>query len=459
MVLPLAHRLAALGSGATKVGTRPREGESVVDLGGGVVWLHCTTTEPSSSSTRLLSTSVVAAAKAPAGETSAQRLVTEVEDALLNSKRGDQEDCGQEIPPAVQILVPETMASLDYCRWTGDGHFNYKKYAQKVPPTLGQLVAFLRMVEASEDVSMITIHLSSEEHLAEGAVLAGAVLVVLRGMAAGDAWARIRHSCPPPGSDPTKAWDRFPASFSKTSETTATSLTVFDCLAGLEMAQSQGWFAYKGFDIAGWRALRQKFDATWVIPGKMLALGEPSTTSENPAYPGLLEPAVKAHSESNISDSTVASESEAESPTFMDFFNMSGIRRIVRLNRKKESSALRRGIDHEAVFGTAGLEIRNFEFEDGTAPPAAVAGAFTKESEEYSGALAVHCMQGLGRTGTIIGAYALAHHKVSGESYHGWVRMCRPGSIQTTTQERFLRSYRKSSIGVRGLLCSKACQS
>merc|ERR1719210_2035385 len=108
--------------------------------------------------------------------------------------------------------------------------------------------------------STITIHLSSEYHRAEGAVLAGAVLVLLHSMSAKNAWAKIRQGCPKPATNPSKAWDRFPLPFSKSDTTTASSVSVFDCLAALETARDLGWLHYDTFNIATWQYLRRKFN-------------------------------------------------------------------------------------------------------------------------------------------------------------------------------------------------------
>ena len=65
---------------------------------------------------------------------------------------------------------------------------------------------------------------------------------------------------------------------------------------------------------------------------------------------------------------------------------------------------------------------------------------FLKVAEENQGALAVHCKAGLGRTGTLIGCYAIKHYHFNAADFIGWIRMCRPGSV-IGPQQYFLHEY------------------
>jgi cell division cycle 14 len=97
-----------------------------------------------------------------------------------------------------------------------------------------------------------------------------------------------------------------------------------------------------------------------------------------------------------------------------------GVAAVVRLNNQTYDSSefKERGIKHHELY-----------FPDGTCPPKAVLAEFLSIAEKEPGALAVHCKAGLGRTGTLIGAFAIKHFHFNAADFIGWIRLCRPGSI------------------------------
>mmetsp|Transcript_18767 Transcript_18767/g.28856 ORF Transcript_18767/g.28856 Transcript_18767/m.28856 type:complete len:135 (-) Transcript_18767:114-518(-) len=57
--------------------------------------------------------------------------------------------------------------------------------------------------------------------------------------------------------------------------------------------------------------------------------------------------------------------------------------------------------------------------------------------------MAIHCKAGLGRTGTLIGLYAMKHFKFPAAAFIGWIRICRPGSILGPQQFYLLEQEEK----------------
>eukprot|EP00448_Togula_jolla_P029483 CAMPEP_0170620596 /NCGR_PEP_ID=MMETSP0224-20130122/28142_1 /TAXON_ID=285029 /ORGANISM="Togula jolla, Strain CCCM 725" /LENGTH=494 /DNA_ID=CAMNT_0010946779 /DNA_START=48 /DNA_END=1528 /DNA_ORIENTATION=+ len=430
----------------------------------------------------------------------------------------------------VRVLVPERMAELGYCRWDGDGHYNVSKIRGYHPPSVAQVVEYIRLLGLPNKVTSPAIHLSSHDRMALGAVLAGAVLVLVREVSPQDAWTELLQACPQPSSDPAEAWDRFAPPFSRDGATSSSSLRVFDCLEGLEMARIQGWLDYRTFDIGAWRILRRRLDATWLVPGEILALGHPGITAQNPHFPGLLGDAQPGKSglpssksspafffsggpdeseeeEEDLDDDCddhVAQEGTIELPspsmisrsasflsgvhkaarerrsqgdlkgagmcqlpvsqrsalkteadliqgdTFKTYFERMRIGCLIRLSRLTEFSQLQNAAgDHNY------LPVRHVsaEFNDGEAPTSHHVEAFLKHCFEWQKqsakegthpAVAVHCVAGLGRTGVMVGTYVVHKHRYRGTAFHGWTRMCRPGTVQTVAQEQFLRRLKPS---------------
>ena len=112
---------------------------------------------------------------------------------------------------------------------------------------------------------------------------------------------------------------------------------------------------------------------------------------------------------------------------------------VVRLNEPR--------YDADA-FTSHGFQHFGLFFEDCTAPPDAVVAAFFRIVDAAPGAVAVHCNDGRGRTGTLIALWLMRSHGFTAREAMGWLRIMRPGSV-IGEQQRYLCSVEASAL-IRG---------
>jgi cell division cycle 14 len=174
--------------------------------------------------------------------------------------------------------------------------------------------------------------------------------------------------------------------------------SILDCLRGLEYATALGWFSLKSFNLKEYTHYEDvdHGDLNWVVPNKFLAFSTPNDgphrSSRKPFTAEEIVPVLKKFK----------------------------VGLVVRLNDPlyDRSKLTRAGIDHRDIF-----------FEDGSCPTLAQIKAFISEAELATGAVAVHCKAGLGRTGTMIGMYLMKHFQVPAPALIGWMRLARPGMV------------------------------
>ncbi|KAK9897117.1 phosphatases II [Cystobasidium minutum MCA 4210] len=106
----------------------------------------------------------------------------------------------------------------------------------------------------------------------------------------------------------------------------------------------------------------------------------------------------------------------------LDYFQNNNVKMVVRLNKK---------LYDERRFIERGMEHREMYFDDGTNPTMEMVRDFIDLSERVirdGGVVAVHCKAGLGRTGTLIGAYLIYKYGFTATEAVGFMRLMRPGT-------------------------------
>lgn len=138
----------------------------------------------------------------------------------------------------------------------------------------------------------------------------------------------------------------------------------------------------------------------WIVPGKFIAFSGPLNVTDR--Y-GSFTP-----------------------DDYVPIFKRMGVSLVVRLNKPQyeKNKFVKQGIKHLDLF-----------FIDGTAPPDEIVPQFLTASENETGAIAIHCKAGLGRTGTLIGLYCMKHFGFPPAAFIGWIRIARPGSILGPQQQ------------------------
>ncbi|KAF4316996.1 hypothetical protein BBO99_00008342 [Phytophthora kernoviae] len=202
---------------------------------------------------------------------------------------------------------------------------------------------------------------------------------------------------------------RFPPFHDATPSVCTFNLTILDCLKGLERAMQSGYISIKTFDLHEFQHFErvENGDLTWVSPKFIAFAGPHNVYQRTPQGHVMLTP-----------------------EHYIPYFKKRNVTLVVRLNDKQYD---------EKKFLSAGIDHLDLIYPDGTNAPMPILMKFIEACEKTSGAVAVHCKAGLGRTGTCIGAYMMKHHLFSAHELIGWLRLCRPGSV-IGPQQQFMEA-------------------
>ncbi|KZC11006.1 Dual specificity protein phosphatase CDC14A [Dufourea novaeangliae] len=176
-------------------------------------------------------------------------------------------------------------------------------------------------------------------------------------------------------------------------------ISLIECLSAIYKCHRFGFFNFQDFRVKEYEYFErvENGDLNWIVPGKFIAFCGPYAKSK-------IENGYPLH----------APES------YFTYFRHNSVSTIIRLNTK---------IYDASSFTDAGFEHKDLFFVDGSTPTDSIMRQFLKITENASGAVAVHCKAGLGRTGSLIGCYIMKHYHLTAHETIAWIRICRPGSV------------------------------
>eukprot|EP00928_Gymnodinium_smaydae_P014047 TRINITY_DN15095_c0_g1_i1.p1 TRINITY_DN15095_c0_g1~~TRINITY_DN15095_c0_g1_i1.p1 ORF type:complete len:427 (+),score=62.39 TRINITY_DN15095_c0_g1_i1:60-1340(+) len=284
-----------------------------------------------------------------------------------------------------------------------DARFYYEPFASDFGPLkLSMIYRYCLKVQEKITspalVHMNLVHYCSTDanHMANVACLTCMYLVIVHGVRAEDAFK--------PFSD---AGVEFKPFCDASGRRSTFDLTILDCLRSMEKAIELNWFDWRTFDVNTYECydMFDHYGVNWIIPNKLMAFAGPGSSTVDSNGDRMFVP-----------------------HDYVRMFHEEDVELVIRLNSKEydEHEFKSHGIDHLDLF-----------FQDGSCPSPQIISSFMDAVENTSGAVAVHCKAGLGRTGTLIALYAMKHYGFPAKEFIAWSRICRPGCI-LGPQQHFL---------------------
>ncbi len=308
-------------------------------------------------------------------------------------------------PKEVTNELKESMAAQGFSLVSSDLHNNYIPFAADFGPVNLGVVhrfcsAFTKRLARSKDIGRVLVYcMENIAHAqANASFLLGAFLMI------NHSWTAEQAAQPFTGpSAPFKLMPFRDATFIDVYY----ELSLLSCLKGLCRALQNGWFELRSFNIDRYQALDDPGggDIHQLCP-KFIGFKGPLSAGS---------PYQESHE--------VVLPPEHYVPIFLEL----GVSCVIRLNEPDTYDG--------SVFMLSGINHHELYFNDCTVPTDAIVERFLDICDAASGAVAVHCRAGLGRTGTLVALWLMKHAGFNADEAMGWLRIVRPGSVIGPQQE------------------------
>ncbi|KAF8516643.1 protein-tyrosine phosphatase-like protein [Gautieria morchelliformis] len=193
------------------------------------------------------------------------------------------------------------------------------------------------------------------------------------------------------------------------------NLSIQDCLWGVWKAMQNGLCDMNEFSVEEYEFYEkvENGDWNWITPGFI-------------AFANLKEDGAAL---TNGTDTALQRKLPTPFLNCLDYFDKRNVKLVVRLNNP---------LYDKTVFTDRGIDHLDLYFDDGTNPTDEIVRKFIQVSDsiiDQKGVVAVHCKAGLGRTGTLIGAYLIWKYGFTANEAIAFMRIVRPGCVVGPQQQ------------------------
>ena len=322
----------------------------------------------------------------------------------------------------VQVLISQDGAKPDeaFLSFRNDEYVQYHPYCDDFGPmNLSSTIHFIKLLDAkisecaAQGIGMLVYSVDSGRRpLSNGLMLLGAYMILMQDQTPNQVAGRFGWIGKEQVEDFRDA-TRLPADF---------GLTLLDCWSGLHRGKQIAWIARPTCpDCPFWGEIDMEqyehyddpleADLVEVVPLKLIAFRGPRDLGG-----------------AKYVDNEARWSRRFGPEHFAEALQDLGVSDVVRLNAPEYDAG---------VFAAAGIRHHDLFFEDCTEPPPDVVAAFFRIVDGAEGVVAVHCLAGLGRTGSLAALHMMRSHGFTAREAMGWLRIMRPGSV-IGEQQHFL---------------------